>query len=365
MSIKRCEDFLADYFGKKHCILTGNGTISLSICYSLMPQGKAKVILPSVVCPNLVYALSYASKEAVFADILGSNATIDPDSVRNLLENDNTIGAIVAVHLYGHQAHMEELRLIADQYNVLLIEDIAQSMGGRDDDGQLLGTIGDCAVASFGSTKIIDVKEGGGVLIDDSRLAKEARKFAGLLPVSNDEDRKKHLSGIYRDLFYSVWDGGTYNAEFYQIFNHFPSIFKELYYVSVSDDSANKILSAFQGLDSKIDHRKKIYNIYRDFLSDIESVVLFDSALNEVSWRFSFQVCPHYRDELVEVVRGAGFDISTWYPCIAIWHTNDGELFPVGKAIEDSVVNLWVDDSHSESMAKSIVKVIGDYFNSK
>tara|TARA_B100000795_G_scaffold268192_1_gene254670 strand:- start:1469 stop:2581 length:1113 start_codon:yes stop_codon:yes gene_type:complete len=362
---RECESFLASFFKKKKCILTGNGTVSLAICYSFMPHNKTKVILPSVVCPNLVYALTYASKKAVYADVLLSNATIDPDCVRTLLENDNDneIGAIVAVHLYGHQAQINKLRSIADEYNVLLIEDICQSMGGHSRDGQLLGVVGDCTVMSFGRTKIIDVQEGGGVLVNSNKLENKARKFINLLPDQLSLNKRERLSKVYRELFYSVWNGGSCNDGFYQIFDQFPSLFKGMYLTLFNNNIAKNILAEFKELDKNISHRQAIYNIYKKMLSDVDQIILFDSTSSEAPWRFSFRVNARHRDILVEKIRKSGFNASIWYPCIAAWSTHDKTLFKSGRLIEAGVINLWVDAECSISSAKDTAKLICKYFD--
>ena len=88
--------------------------------------------------------------------------------------------------------------------------------------------------------------------------------------------------------------------------------------------------------------------------------------MHEVYWRFSFRVVTSkYRNDLVKTIREAGFAASIWYPCIATWYTSSEELFPVGEVIERSIINLWVDESCSESTAKSIAQVICNYFNNK
>ena len=84
--------------------------------------------------------------------------------------------AIIVVHQFGHAAHMDEILAIAKEYDLKVIEDNAESIGGRYK-GEFLGTFGDVATYSFFGNKIITTGEGGAVLTNDKDTAIMCREL--------------------------------------------------------------------------------------------------------------------------------------------------------------------------------------------
>ncbi len=361
--LKACESALSGFYDVDHAVLTGNGTVALSIAYRLMPEGRSKVLLPSVVCPNLIYAAQYAEKEVAFADVLADDATIDPDAVAHVLADGPDIGVVVAVHLYGHAARMDALRDICREHNVLLIEDVAQAMGGRDAKGRLLGTMGDCAVASFGHTKILETGGGGAIITGKESLARKATEIA--TEIGPEKSGLEHLHACYRRLFYAIWHSGQEDARFYRMFEGFGAYFADMYLYRMEPELAGQIVAAMDELPELIDHRRKLGSLYTHALEQLPGVKLFSVTDGIVPWRFSFLVDAENRDALLEHIRNADFDASSWYPCVANWFTpasGSGERYPVGSRIEKEIINLWVDPTYSIVRVEALVATIREYY---
>jgi len=111
----------------------------------------------------------------VFADVCPDTATIDPECVRAAI-TDRT-RAIVAVDYAGHPADMDDLRAIADEHGLLLIEDAAHSLGSTYR-GRAVGSLADLTAFSFFPTKNITTAEGGAVSAADPDLLQRAREFS-------------------------------------------------------------------------------------------------------------------------------------------------------------------------------------------
>ena len=149
-------------------------------------------------CPNLTFiapanmiALSGAKLKLV--DVDKKTLTIDPELIEKSI-NPNT-KAIVVVHQFGHAAHMDKIKLICDKYNLFLIEDNAESIGGKFHD-KLLGTIGDAATYSFFANKIITTGEGGAVLTNCDEIANKSR-------ILRDHGMDPHVRYKHVDLGYN------------------------------------------------------------------------------------------------------------------------------------------------------------------
>jgi dTDP-4-amino-4,6-dideoxygalactose transaminase len=305
-------------------------------------------------------AVHYAQREPLFADVLEKDATIDPFVVEKMLKEDNRIGAIVAVHLYGHSVDVEALRDICSRHDVLLIEDMAQAMGGKYSNGSLFGTIGDCSVVSFGHTKILDVGGGGAFLTDDEVMTNRIRSLCSLLPPP--PDNKEQLSSMYHKLYYSIWECGQVEPSFFKLFDHFPFLFHALHVHRISDTLASKILEALPLLDLEITHRGRIAALYESKLRGCAQLKFFRPTGHVVPWRFTFRIDGHLRDVVLEEVRSAGYDISSWYPSITEWtpagRIQGKESFPVANRLEKEVVNLWVSTDYNEKKAEAVAGVI-------
>jgi dTDP-4-amino-4,6-dideoxygalactose transaminase len=92
---------------------------------------------------------------------------LDPEDVRRKITPRTK--AIMVVHMLGNPARMDELKAIADEHKLLLIEDCAQAFGGSYK-GRMLGSIGDVGTYSLNSNKMITAGEGGMVVTRDEEI---------------------------------------------------------------------------------------------------------------------------------------------------------------------------------------------------
>ena len=97
----------------------------------------------------------------VLVDIDPETLTIDPKKIEEKITNKTK--AILIVHQFGHAAHMDEILKISKKYKLKIIEDNAESIGGKYKN-KLLGTFGDITTLSFFANKIITTGEGGAIL---------------------------------------------------------------------------------------------------------------------------------------------------------------------------------------------------------
>jgi dTDP-4-amino-4,6-dideoxygalactose transaminase len=358
--IRNCEEKLAEKLGRSHCILTGRGTTALWCAYNLTPKKRPKILIPAMVCLSPVFSVYYADCIPVFADVLERDATINPQAVRKLLEEDPEIGAVLAVHLFGFPADMRELNSVCRAHDVILIEDLAQAFGGIDHNGELFGAKGDVSIVSFGHTKILDVGGGGAILTDSDEMASQIRSlYTGLKVPKSD---KAELAAQYRTLYYSIWECSKKNSKFLKLFDVFPELFRDLYFSKASESLADKINVAIERLDDEVSNRRRLDCLYREYLGKIPGVTLFNPTGPGVPWRFSFRMDSKNRDLVLDRIRAQGYDASSWYPCIPEWTTpgraQGKRNFPVAQCLEDEIINLWVSQDYSKEKVKSIANII-------
>ena len=160
--IRKFEKALAKYHGVKYCIATSSCTSALHLAIKSLNLGKSD----EVICPDLTFiapanmiVLSEAKLKLV--DINPETLAIDHKQIEKKITKKTK--AIMVVHQFGHSADMDPIMKIAKKYNLRVIEDNAESIGGKYK-GKKLGTIGDVATLSFYANKIITSGEGGALL---------------------------------------------------------------------------------------------------------------------------------------------------------------------------------------------------------
>jgi dTDP-4-amino-4,6-dideoxygalactose transaminase len=174
--VREFEAEFADFCGASHGVATTNGTTALHTAFEALEIGEGDVVVTSpfsfIASAN---AVRFAGATPVFADVDLSTYNIDPESTEKLVE-EHDADAILAVHLFGLPADMDELREIADEHDCALIEDAAQAHGAAVE-GSRAGTLGDAACFSFYPTKNMTTGEGGMITTDSEDVAKRAASF--------------------------------------------------------------------------------------------------------------------------------------------------------------------------------------------
>ena len=183
------EKDLADYTGAKHVVAVTNGTVALHMALLLAGvESEDEVLVPALTFVATANSVQYCSAVPHFVDSEESTLGINPDSLREYLRTateqrssycvnrctGKRIRAIVPVHIFGHPCRLEELLLVAKDFNLVIIEDAAESLGSFYQ-GQHTGTFGLLGTLSFNGNKTITTGGGGAILTDDSELAKRAK----------------------------------------------------------------------------------------------------------------------------------------------------------------------------------------------
>ena len=166
--VSEFEEKIADYIGVKHAVCMNSGTSALHA--SLMAHGVGKndeVIVPSYTFIATANCALFVGAKPVFVDIEDETFGLDPSSVESLI-NKNT-KAIIPVHYGGCPCKIKELKDIAEDNDLILIEDAAEAFGASVD-GKKVASFGDSNVLSFCQNKIITTGEGGAVVTDSDEI---------------------------------------------------------------------------------------------------------------------------------------------------------------------------------------------------
>lgn len=173
--VDQFERQLESYLGVEHAIVVNSGTTALVAALRANGVGPGdEVIIPSFTFIATANAVRLVGAEPVFADIETDTYGLDPDDVRTRV-TDRT-ACILPVHVYGTACRIDDILTIADNQNLVLIEDAAEAFGATYE-GKHLGTLGHAGVFSFCQNKVITTGEGGAVVTDDHDMATDLRHY--------------------------------------------------------------------------------------------------------------------------------------------------------------------------------------------
>lgn len=180
------EHAFAEYCGVSHCVGCGNGLDALFLILKAYGIGEGdEVIVPSNTFIATALAVSYTGATPVFVEPELKTYNIDPARIEEKITPKTR--AIMAVHLYGQPARMDEICAVGKRYGLKVVEDAAQAHGALYR-GVRVGALGDAAGFSFYPGKNLGaLGDAGCVTTNDAALAEKIRALSNY-----GSDRKYH-----------------------------------------------------------------------------------------------------------------------------------------------------------------------------
>ncbi|MFH1023345.1 MAG: DegT/DnrJ/EryC1/StrS family aminotransferase [Planctomycetota bacterium] len=300
--LKRFEAEFAAYHGMKFGIGVGNGTDAIWLTLMALGVGPGDEVITH---PNTFFATAeaiwIAGATVVLVDCCPTTKTLCPDRVRAAITPKTK--AIIPVHLYGQCAYMKEIRKIADEHKLFVIEDNAQAIDSAGD-GFKVGELSDAVATSFIIQKNLGTfGDGGAVVTNNPEIDRKIRKLRN----HGSEKRSFHSYGFNSRL----------------------------------DDIHAGILSA------KLKHLREWSDLRRKWAArydqGLKGCRCLDLPYVEKGFRHVFHLYavetkrPQDRDALVKHLNAAGVDAKMHYP-IAI-HQQEGYPWGKGARVVGSVAN--------------------------
>jgi perosamine synthetase len=168
------EEALAQRYNRKCCTVVNSGTSALYIALKIL--GLKKTIIPSITCPQVLHAVVSAGSQPVFADVEIETHNIDLSTVPE--EQLKSADSVIVTHAYGHSTDMDTIAQYKHKYNLCLVEDFAQAMGGNYK-GKTAGSLGDISTTSFYAAKNMTTGCGGAIFTDDPEVYRKCLLIRG------------------------------------------------------------------------------------------------------------------------------------------------------------------------------------------
>lgn len=173
-AIKRFEEKFKNYLGVKYAFSFNSGRTSLfAILKSLELPKDSDILLQAFTCNAVPNPILWAGLNPVYVDCNKESFNIDIDNLRSKISSKSK--ALIVQHTFGMPANMDEIIQIANENNLILIEDCAHSLGAEWKDRKI-GTFGKAAFFSFSRDKVISCVYGGVAVTNDEKIGESLRQ---------------------------------------------------------------------------------------------------------------------------------------------------------------------------------------------
>ncbi len=337
--VRALEESIAQVCQTRHAIGCASGSDALLLSLMALDIGPGdEVIVPSFTFFATASAVWRVGAKIVFADIDSATYNLDPSSVESAITPATR--AIIPVHLFGQCADMESFDRIANEHDLHVIEDAAQSLGARRH-GCPAGSFGDVGCFSFYPTKNLGGYGDGGMLTtNDDQLAQRLRLFAA----HGMENRYYHsVVGINSRL--DSIQAATLNVKVQHL----------------RDWSYQRRSNAV--------HYETLFSQLN--LNDALRLPSCDVANEHVWNQYTIRVPNGMRDALVESLREANIGAAIYYPvplhlqkCFAGLGYTEGSLPETERATEE-VLSLPIFPELTASEQRTVVNGIRSFLDAR
>ena len=331
--VQEFEHKFAAYTGAKYAVAVSNCTTALHLSMIVAGIGVGD----EVICPSLSYiatanAIKYTGATPVFAEVIKDTYNLDPAAVEQKI-NKNT-KAILIVHQIGLPADIDAFKLLAEKYNLQLIEDAACAAGSAYK-GQKIGSHSDLVCFSFHPRKVISTGDGGMI-------------------TTNREDFYERLK-LLRQHGMSVNDRVRHESKTVLFEDHL----EVGYNYRMTDIQASVGIKQLEKLDWIVSQRRLVAEAYLNILKDIPCLQLPKEEEGYFSNFQSFSIylkpsCPLERNELMQRLLDAGIStrrgVMTIHRVTAYRCESKGVYLPISEDLNDNsiIIPLYIPMEESE-----------------
>ncbi|MBP7554219.1 MAG: DegT/DnrJ/EryC1/StrS family aminotransferase [Spirochaetes bacterium] len=283
--IKLFEEKFAEYCGAKYAVCAVNGTTAIHLALASMGIGKDdEVIIPEFTMIASAFAVCYTGAKPVFVDADKKTWNIDTKLIETKITKKTK--AIMTVSIFGNPCDYDKINQIAKKYNLLVIEDAAESVGAEYK-GIKTGNLANITAFSFFANKNLTTGEGGMITTNSEEFYNKARYYKNLcFPLDGNRNY------IHNDVGFN-----------YRMSNLHAAIG----------------LAQVEKADYYKDLRIKNGSLYKKYLSDIGGIILQEKTIDSINvyWMNGLVVDPQKygatKDELIAHLKSNNIDTRLFF----------------------------------------------------
>jgi len=257
--VREFEKKVANYVGAKYAVAVSNGTAALHMaCYAAGIKEGDEVLVSSITFAASSNAVLYCGGKPVFVDIDPKTYNLDINDLESKITDKTKV--IVAVDFTGQSVDIDSIMVLAEKYNLIVIEDAAHALGSEYK-GKKVGTRAHMTEFSFHPVKPITTAEGGMVVTDDEDLYNKMMLFRTHGITRNPE----LLSENQGPWYYEQIDLG--------------------YNYRITDVQCALGSSQMEKINAFISRRREIVKMYNEAFSELDEVITpFEPEYSNSGW---------------------------------------------------------------------------------
>ena len=274
------EEMFADYLNVPYAVATTSGSVALLIaCMVAKIDEGDEVILPDRTWVATANAPYFLKSKPVLVDCSPELPTIDCSLIQSMISDCSK--AIVPVHINGRDANIDQINRIAKQNKLTVIEDAAQALGSKNEFGYL-GTQAEIGCFSLGITKLVPAGQGGVIVTKEKTLYDQIKLI------------KNH--GVV-DNYTETWNEFGFNFKF-------------------TDLQATLAIAQLKKIDQKIEQLKKIYEIYKNGISNLQSVKIIPVNIKKGEIPLWVEAISPHRTKILKYLKSHGVNCRPYHPSL-------------------------------------------------
>jgi len=307
--IDKLENDFSYYFNRK-VITTSNGTSSIQLIYeSLNLNIGDEIIIPGFCFLAAANVALQLHLKPIFVDVDKYTWCLDTNDLEKKITNKTKI--IVAVHTYGNVCEMNKINEIAKKYNLIVLEDCAESLFSKYED-KYCGTLCDVSSFSFQATKTITTGEGGMVVTNNDEL------YNKMLLIKNH--------GLYKRGSYShILPGNNFRLTNFQ---------------------AAMGVAQLECIDKIKIERKRVYDQYYSNLKNVDGVTFqkINSNVEPLMWAISIYIDTNFfgktRNELINILIENGIETRPGFVSSSFISYYERHKMNVCENLSNNIISL-------------------------
>ena len=300
------EKEFANYIGVKHAISVGNGTDALVLALKSMGIGKGDEVITT---PFTFFAtaetISAVGATPVFVDVDKETFNIDITKIEEKITSKTK--AIMPVHIFGQSADMDEVNEIAKKYNLLVIEDACQAIGGKYK-GRKVGSLADVACFSFFPTKNLGCAGDGGMIVTDND---EIATIAKALRTHGSGENGQRAYNLINNINEEVKTVDGANDTVYNPLKYYNYLIG--YNTRLDAIQAAILAVKIKEIDNWNAKRREIVSLYNEALQNNDLVTPVAKDYNEHVYHM-YILQSENREEILRKLKEAGISTGVYYP---------------------------------------------------
>lgn len=327
--VEKFEKSFAEFNGSKFCIGVANGLDALELgILALDFPPKSEIIVPSNTYIATILAIINTGHIPILVEPNIETYNIDPTKIEDKINSKTK--AIMVVHLYGNVCDMSIIQNIANNYNLEIIEDCAQSHGAKFNEINT-GNFGKIGAFSFYPTKNLGALGDAGAIVTSDEFT-----YNKLKALRNYGSEKKYFNKYIGK-----------NSRLDEIQAAFLNV--KLQYLSEINQ-----------------HKIKLGNLYNTYLTNkiIKPKILYQT----LSVYHIYNIRTDYRDELKKYLQDNGVQTEIHYPVSPNLQEGYSNIlgkvkYPISELIHKTTLSLPISYSNSIEDIKIVIQLVNNYFS--